>query len=185
MNQVLCCLFSKCDFWNIAIGFVLSILLTLVWTVILFKYLFKPKLKIETPIYDKEKIIFKLVNNSNKRIVRIIVEACIVQLSSIDITKTFTYHYKFLENEFVLLPPLKENPRSDSHERYFKTNSFSEQTIIECLDLANKSLIWLLEKEDTYLRIRIHASHENSGFGKAFEEKFNWDSTNNKFVPFK
>jgi len=185
MSQVSCCFFSSCEFWNIVAGFALSILLTLLWTIILFKYLFKPKLNIETPIYEKEKIKFKIVNNSDKRIVRIIVEACIVQPCSENITKTYTYHFKFLENEFVLLPPLNENPKSDSHERYFKTNSFSEQTIIECPDLADKSLIWLLDKKDIYLRIRIHASHENSGFGKAFEEKFNWDSAIKKFVPFR
>jgi len=36
--------------------------------------------------------------------------------------------------------------------------------------------------EEGYLRIRVHATHSYSGFGKAFEQKFKYDKANNRFV---
>ena len=177
MNITIFCLAGNCDWCSIIIGFALSVLLTVIWTRLLFNYFYKPNLKIDIPEVKANLIKFQIVNNSKSRIVKIQVEACIVETVNLnELITTKTFHYNFFEKEFVMLPSENENKGQDLHKRYFKIIGFSQQAILEDPNLQNEPLVGRLNGKN-YLRVRVHASHENSGFGKAFEARFKYNGT--------
>lgn len=169
------CDWDWCNFWNINIAFVLSIL----WTWIVFRWFFKPNLEIKNPsilINEKGKELIRIVvvNNSlqsilsSGNIVNIKIEACIIDLSE----RKYTYHLQFFENEFVLLPP--KNKNKDAFYRVFEAYRFSNYAIFKEHNLKNEPISLKLKKDNYILRVRVHASSENSGFGKAIEKVFKW-----------
>lgn len=192
MNLVLCCFFSKCDLWNILLGFVLSIGFTLFWTWFVFRFLYKPRIEIKEVKYlplvvenqlskkINESIKIKIINIGISNAVNIKIEACVFYKTDNSIK---TIHFNFIEDEFVLLPPKHRLINDDRNERVFKINRFSDQALFESEeDLSELSIIGFFESDNDYLRIRVHASLENSGFGKAFEEFFQYDSINKVFT---
>ena len=66
-----------------------------------------------------------------------------------------------------------------------------DSDIHRCLeDLHPRGLFYKLLEQvkkhpKTNIRVRVHANHDYSGFGKAFERKFKWNEKNKQFEPLK
>jgi hypothetical protein len=89
-----------------------------------------------------------------------------------------TYHFLLDRNEFILIPkkccccPVPINVRT------FQTMSF-EETTVEMLDNDETySTILNNLSEGSVVRVRIHANHEFTNFGKAFEFNFKYQNGN-------
>ena len=76
-------------------------------------------------------------------------------------------HLNVDKDEFLILP------RKDN--RTFKMYEISKSA--QNYDMTYDDLIQDFEKRDCILRIRVHVTDENSGFGKAFQAHFNYDGT--------
>jgi hypothetical protein len=147
-------------------------------TLIIIQY-FKPKIHICTPEIDeidwyddentvtplKRKVIKVCVKNLQKRkaAINLRTEICIVH-------GNFTYHFDLDRQDFIMLPKRWSN--NDSSERTYigyKTTEFTGRRT----GLTNaEQLIDLLNENNAVIRVRIHASHEFTGFGRAFSAKF-------------
>lgn len=137
----------------------LGIIGGIAWSLILFFYLLKPSLEIKCCKLRGNQLQVKIINQSSKRnAVNLKIEVCFLHNSN-------TYHLNVDKEDFLILPP--------NDFRIFKMNSLSETAVGYGIDYEE-----LLEgfKTGKYsLRVRIHATHEYSGFGKAFEGKFRYD----------
>ena len=92
-----------------------------------------------------------------------------------------TFHFKLDRNEFILIPRKKVFKNEKDNERYFQTTNFESATLelIESNGHSYLSIINNLENGNV-IRIRIHANHSFTNFGKAFEFKFKY--YNNNFI---
>lgn len=104
----------------------------------------------------------------------VIIEAALIK-------GNLTYHFLLDRDEFILIPkkcvccPIKVN------ERFFQTMDFDNN--MRLLTGRNDAFHIVLNdimEEDTKLRVRIHANHEFTNFGKAFE--FNFKYKNENFI---
>ena len=170
INCVEC--FPKCNEW------ILLFLGTFFWSAIL--YLIRPKLKIEKIVIinenGKDGIKIKVKNNALFfNVTNLMVEACIVVGGQ-------TCHLKLDKYDFIMLPPKKGD--TDFHERIFKTHGLENS---ECYDgigniISDDNYVSNLINYEYYIiRIRVHANHSLSGFGKAFEKKFKWNNEIQRF----
>jgi len=137
----------------------IAILWTTGWTFIL--YLFKPKLKIEIDkgIEGSEKKPLIRIKVTNKRYcsdaINLNIEACTVR----DIDKTS--HLKIDKVDFLIL-------KCNNDNRIFKAECTQE--------IENK-----LKEDGTIFRVRVHATHSYTGFGKAIEQTFRYNKLKNRF----
>jgi hypothetical protein len=92
-----------------------------------------------------------------------------------------TFHFSLDRNEFILIPRKKVLKNKKNNERCFQTNNFQNSTLelIERNNHTYSSIINNLENDDI-IRIRIHANHSFTNFGKAFE--FNFKYKNKQFI---
>ena len=152
MNQFLCYSIENKD-W---ILLVLGLLATILWSLILFFWLLKPNLKINSFEVENKTIKIKVVNESRKRnAVNLKIEVCFICNGN-------TFHLIVDMEDFIILPP--------KDFRIFKMNALAPSAMgygVNYEDLLNQ-----LNEGNCSLRVRIHASHEYSGFGKAFEKIF-------------
>lgn len=168
--------FPKCNEW------IILFLGTFFWSTIL--YLIRPNLKIEKIVVinenGKDGLKIKVKNNGLFfNVTNLKVEACIV-------VRRQTCHLILDRYDFIILPSKKGD--TDFHERDFKTigleNSGYEDGIGNTI--TNENYVSNLKLYDDYeIRIRVHANHSLSGFGKAFEKKFKWDKKSGKFQQIK
>jgi hypothetical protein len=124
-----------------------------------------------------EKLRVKVQNKGKSDAVNLKIEACAI-------SDSYTHHLKIDKNDFIILPYEKGKQVKDtSHERIFKIDNIEESA--KKYEMTYKSLLSDLksEKNNYQIRIRIHASHEFSGFGKAFESIFKFE--NKKFIKIK
>lgn len=145
----------------------LGCLFTILWT--LFLYLFRPKLHIieANPSNENERnsLAIKIANIGNKFwAVNLRVEACFID------SEQLTYHVDLDRADFLMLPPIQHI----DHERTFKAFDIAETTRDQYNIMFDDKL---QEYRDglVILRVRVHAFHDFSGFGKAFEQKFKWN----------
>jgi hypothetical protein len=164
----MCCLttitIEPKDFLILIFGFLLSGL----WPVIL--YLLKPNLKImfvEKKIEeDKSVLKIKVNNNGCSNAVNLKFEVCVVDYN-------YTYHLESDRDEFLILPFCKNKKLNDS-DRDFKIRDLS--TSAKHYHVEYESLINALTQSDSNLslRVRVHACHGYSGFGKVFQQSFKY-----------
>ena len=119
-------------------------------------YTLKPKLKIEIDKgIENQSINIRVINKRcSSGAMNLNMEVCTVR--SIDKTK----HLKIEKEDFLILPS-KDN-------RVFNA---------ECLPKIEEKL----KQTGTILRVRVYATHSLTGFGKAFEQKFMYDTKSNRF----
>lgn len=144
------------DFLLLFLGFILSGF----WPFIL--YLLKPSLEIVSFEKEKEKDKFKLKvqNNAHSDAVNLKFEICSVDTN---IENNPTKHFDLAKADFLILP--KKRDKTSESFRNFELTMESE------LKLNEK-----LQKNSTVtLRVRLHACHAYSGFGKAFECFFDYN----------
>ena len=145
--------YENSDYIMLLIGFLLSVF----WTVF-FIYKLKPNLEITYAKLEGDKIKTRIQNNGRFRAVNLQIEICKIRQ---DNKNEITDHYQIDREDYLILPSKRKSEKSENF-RDFKTNKLIKKSgdIIS----ANKS--------DTILRIRLYATHEFSGFGKAFEQRF-------------
>lgn len=154
----------------------LPIIWTIIWTIILYEL--KPSIKItsicsgKASIYYKEKDIKSeeyyvkvcIENLGSFNAVNINMEICIV-------CGDYTYHLDIDKDAFLILPPKKNGDNSSKHIRCFKSFDLSESARKYVGNIRLQDFI--TQKECAKIRVRVHATHEYSGFGRAFEEELN------------
>jgi hypothetical protein len=106
-----------------------------------------------------------------------------IRIEAAAVVNDKTFHLDFDRNDFIMLSPnIKyENDETPFKRKYhaYKIADYTSQitnnegTIPDFLDL--------LAKKEAYFRVRVHAYHEFTGFGKAFEAQFEY--RNNVFTP--
>jgi hypothetical protein len=154
------------------IGAVLS-----VWFTILFISSYRPKVEIGLPYFDAKTLKFKIINTCDTNFVsNINIEVAVL-------INNFTYHLKTDRDTFLMLAPKKnlEINKTD-YERVFRivdVEDFTKSIALNCQNLDD--VTQLLENEKAYLRIRVYAQHEFTGFGKVFESHFQLSKENNEF----
>lgn len=154
--------------------FILSVAASGCWAMLLCSL--RPNLEIKIDELNKstsKKIYVKVTNNGCSDAVNLRIEAAFVKK---DEKKDITYHLKPNMEDFLILPS-KRHSVSKENFRIFsikdkKGKKFEDAT--KCIT----------DKKGT-LRIRVHAYHSFSGFGKAFEQKFKCDFTDEKNIIFK
>ena len=166
------CLPNIKDLITLFLGFLLTVFWNAIWSFLL--YLLKPELEISSIEEDKSKELLKIkvVNKGVFNAINLRIEACIVQSS-------YTYHLELDRDDFLILPP--------KDFRTFQADDITAPTKrIMNMDINTKDNVLERSKiNKNYIRIRVHATHEYSGFGKAFESKFKWEVTENKFLKIK
>jgi hypothetical protein len=158
INCIFCCEIHW-DFFLLLIGFVLSILAT-----ILVFHLLKPKILIEKLEYQKEKKRIKIyVKNVGEYV------ATNIKLEVALVLNKETFHLDTDRYDFILLEP--------DNSRIFKTidiNPFAKDEIKEEPLKIFENLFLYIGENCGHLRVRVHAHHGLSGFGKSFEKKYSY-----------
>jgi hypothetical protein len=157
-----------CSDWII---FILGIVVTVIWALIL--YSFRPELKIDKPSASKlveksnNSIIIPITNIKKRRkSTRLKVEVAVINLNN------NTYHLNLAEDDFAFLAP--EECREF---KAFKLNEYLSQN----LDLNFNEVVEMLNKPNYHLRVRVYATDSFSGLGETFEKCFiskneNWQN---------
>ncbi|MFZ4400497.1 MAG: hypothetical protein ACOYO1_10720 [Bacteroidales bacterium] len=158
--------------------------------------LFKPKICISNPeIFfinpcekneNKEQKVIKAIRvpikNLSKKYaaINLRTEVCVVN-------GKFTYHFDLDRQDFIMIS-INGSP-NESDERAYIGYKVAEFTYIRtCYDMGK--MIDELTEKDAFLRVRVHASHEFTGFGKVFEATFKYQkeaftAISDKYVCFK
>lgn len=151
------------DWFIILAGFLLTAIWTVLWAIILYKL--KPNLEIESVVISDKTYKIKVKNKGCFNAVNLRIEACLFRIEN----EIETYHLKLNMDDFIIIPRKKLN---QENYRIFTIRELS----------FNKAQDKLKNEEYKHLRVRVHAYHEYSGFGKVFEQKFEWDKNNMKFI---
>jgi len=163
MIKLLCTMCIENLFFTF-LGFFLSV----VWAI--FLYLKRPKLKITSVEKDDKKLIVRIDNTGKRSAINLNIEACGLKSNK-------TYHFEIDKGGFIALPPKRK--KYLIHEEYFrkfKVVSF-DKSMKDYNDDYNEFIEELaLNKTCIKLRIRIHAYDSFTGFGKFFEQKFQYQN---------
>ena len=159
------------------IALILGATLSFFVTILLIQ-IFRPRLHICTPEITEidwypdentinpilKKVIKVPVQNLCKRkaAINLRTEICIVQ-------GKYTYHFDLDRQDFIILPKRWSN--NDSYERTYIAYKLTEFTSRRT-GKNFEDIIDLLKNNNSYIRVRVHAGHEFTGFGRAFSAKF-------------
>ena len=140
-------------------------------------YLFRASIMVNRITVMENRIKIPVTNKSCFfAATNVIVEVAIVENDQ-------SFHFKLDRNVFILIPKKCCTCNNQKNERTFKTLDFEDNTIgLMNINLTYDSFLNNIP-ENTKLRIRIHANHEFTNFGKAFE--FNFKFKEGKFVKTK
>jgi len=98
---------------------------------------------------------------------------------------TFTYHLNLDRQDFIMLSARWFSSTAGAYTRKYHAYEISMYTRWICeeneCDNVDQLLNNILSKGGAYLRVRVHASHEFTGFGRAFEKRFYYNSATGKF----
>ena len=148
----------------------ISLLFTAIWPFVL--YILKPKLEIQNvEIQDKSGkcLAVTVANIGNSNAVNLHMDFCAKQGEC-------TYHLDIDKNDFIILPKKKDKTKGNEHVRVFKAYNIASFAQKFWPGTFNEFLVALIQNNDPkfILRIRIHANHSFSGFGRAFERRFEY-----------
>jgi len=166
----MCCKLLECiTVWEI-ISLFLGIALSALAAIIIIHF-FRPKICIGVPT-KKESTLKIPVRNISKYY-----SAVNLRIEAAAVLNNQTYHLDFDRVDFLMLPPYKNNKNGETpFERTYQTIDIDNYTKIIAKDNCENMTDFfnLLSKPNAYLRIRVHAFHEFTGFGKAFQANFNF-----------
>jgi len=158
-------------FDNYLCSFLMGLLSILVWAVVIYRM--KPKLAVEKVEFLPE-LKVTVANNGCYDAVNLKVEACVVE-------ENYTYHFEIDRADFIAIPHKKRCQVSGRpYERVFKSHRLAESAAIYQEDID--SVRGKLHTGESILRIRIHACHSFTGFGRLQEYKFRYDAAKGLFV---
>lgn len=147
------------DWTTVILGTIIS-----VGTTLAFIQIFRPSICIAPPFI--EKLYLKIpVRNCSKSFSAVNIK---IEVAFIDRNEK-TYHLLLDRQEFIILPK--------KTKRTFQATQFTDFT----RDISNYTDISSLNNELFKLRVRIHANHEFTGFGKSFERVFDFDFERKSF----
>lgn len=145
---------------------------TFIWLVII--YQLKASLTVENVEFN-EKLNIKVVNKGCFDATNIKIEAC-----AINDNYKFTYHFLIDREEFIAIPAKKRSAANDDyHERTFKSGELASSAKGYSDFEIEKNR---LQTGESILRIRIHACHSFTGFGRLQEFQFRYDSDKKEFA---
>ena len=165
MSVLICWLPDVKDWLLLLISFVLSV----IWSLILFFYLLKPKLSIQIDEDGYEPIKIKIFNKGKSSLLNIKIEACFVNSKNEKSNKITTIHLAIDKEDFLSI--------SSKEDRTFKTNKIAE-SVTKYKDYYDNDFVNNVILNNVYfLRVRVYAQHEFSGFGRGFEAKFKYNGS--------
>jgi len=144
--------------------------LSAIATIVLIK-IFKPNISIFEPSFENinnySYLKIPVENNSNKY------SANNLQIEAAVILNDQSYHFKLDRDDFIILSKNKSKSNETPYLRIFQAYDVSKSTKQMFSNFKTfESLVDLLKENNSYLRVRVHANHEFTGFGKAFEARF-------------
>jgi hypothetical protein len=152
------------DWIIVGLSFIGSIIWSCIWSLIL--YSLRPKLVVQKVEITGDNHIKIDVKNRSKcyDAVNINVEACIVTSSN------QTYHLDIDRADFIILPK-KDN-------RVFQSYNLAQSAKEYYKGDFSSFVKTKIKDKNTIFRVRVYANHSFSGFGKAFENKFQYKMSN-------
>jgi hypothetical protein len=151
--------------WDILV-FILGILFSVFSTIIIIRF-YRPTINIGVPIIASKRIKIPIKNSNKKK------GASNIKIEVSGVLNDFTYHLKCDRYEFLLLPRYEINKLDKPYERIFHAldvDDYTKEITEDCNNL--NEFLDILKNEKAFLRVRVHANHEFTGFGRAFEAKF-------------
>lgn len=155
---------TLCSIFNIIAGAIFSAIATLILIQI-----FKPKINIKVPEIQGNTLKIPIINE------RKCSAATNIRIEAAALFGEKTYHLDFDRFDFIMLSPKTNKTDETPYKRSFLACCVNKQTInmTGWQDNGIRDFYeLLLNNPEAYLRVRVHASHGFTGFGKAFEEKF-------------
>lgn len=173
-----CECFSWCDFFRFdefnVIEWVVGIITTFGLIYMFRANILVNEIFIETDKKGKRKIKIPVLNNSFCFFAtNVIIEVALIK-------GKYSYHFELDKKEFILIPNKCFRNSCKANVRTFQTMNFEQATIDLLDDDEDYETVLNNISNDTTLRVRIHANHEFTNFGKAFEFKFKYK--NGEFV---
>jgi hypothetical protein len=160
-------------FWSILIEFNFLEWIVGIVTTFLIIYFFRAKIKLGNVTISDNKIKVPIINDSSYFMAtNIIVEVALIKNNQ-------TFHFKLDRNAFILIPRKCKKCNTEQNIRSFQTIDFEDLTI-ELMGVISYDHIINNVPENIKLRVRVHANHEFTNFGKAFE--FNYIFNNGHFI---
>lgn len=164
MNDLIMQLQQFHDIGLVFLGFFLSIFLTL------YLYNIRPKLLIDSVEKINSVLEVKVVNIGKHHAYNLNIEVC-------SFFESKTFHFKADKDAFLTLPPKKDSfVTNEEYYRIFKIREFANSATY--YGISYEDVINMLANNERTMRIRVRiiAYHEITGFGKLFEQKFEWQN---------
>jgi hypothetical protein len=160
---------------------IIGAFLSAIATIVLIK-IFKPKISVLEPSFEDisnySYLKIPVENNSKKY------SANNLQIEAAVILNDQSYHFKLDRDDFIILSKNNSTSNETPYLRIFQAYDVSENTKKMFLNFKTfESLVDLLKENKSYLRVRIHANHEFTGFGRSFETRFKLNQ--NSFIRIK
>ncbi|MDD4375088.1 MAG: hypothetical protein PHG67_14345 [Bacteroidales bacterium] len=181
--------------WDV-IALLLGAVLSAIATLILIIF-FRPKICIGVPELKRIEVVNVNGNKVNRSIIKINVVNCRCHSDAINlkieaafVLNDKTYHLDFDRFDFVMLPRLNKSKKNKEtpYCRTFHALKINDYTL-SILDNDFKTIDQLIDYlklningKDLILRVRVHANHSFTGFGKAFVAKFKFPV--NEFISY-
>ncbi|GHT15550.1 hypothetical protein AGMMS4956_15750 [Bacteroidia bacterium] len=159
----------------VAVG--LSFGATILWS--LFLYRFRPRLEIKSFCIGKDdknrqRAEIKMLNRSCRwDAINIKIEACLVETIGV---KTYTYHLELDRNNFLVIP------KRDKEGRTFVSYGLTQSAQMFYSNSFDNFVANIIQNEKYHIRVRVHANHPLTGFGKILEKRFAYNETTKCFV---
>lgn len=151
--------------WDISSLF-LGVIFSAFAAIIIIRF-FRPKISIQIPLISADKLKITVINESKRY------AAINLRIEAAAVLNDKTYHIDFDRKDFLILSRNKKCGKETPFERTFhgkNVNDYTKDIAAECQNM--KDFFNILNKKESYLRIRLHAYHEFTGFSKAFEDNF-------------
>ena len=171
------CKFFQFDQFNVVEWFI-GVITTFVLIFMFRARIIVNEIFIDTDKKGKRKIKIPVLNNSYFFFAtNVIIEVAIIE-------GKYSYHFELDRKEFILIANKCFRNSCNGNERTFQTLDFDENTY-RAMNVVKSEMNYVsiynsLFKGNTRIRVRIHANHEFTNFGKAFEFNFRYDGA--KFI---
>lgn len=107
-----------------------------------------------------------------------------LRIEAAGVVNGLTYHLDLDRHDFIMLPArLRSSDPSANQRKYHahQINNYTRDVAMECQSVSDL-LRNVLNRQGAYLRVQIHATHEFTGFGRAFEARFKYHPRGNEFT---
>lgn len=180
--------------WVDALGVLVGAFLSAVVTLLLIHW-FRPNLILGPPYWDVKYAgrggVKSEKDHRTDRKLKIPVENCDLFFAAANlrievalVRQERTVHLDLDRHEFIMLSARWRTSGPEAAKRTYhvhrvnRASQNNEGRSRKVIDLVNEILVGY----EGYLRVRVHASHEFTGFGRAFEARFKYDPQGESFT---